>query len=135
MGVVLALGIAAHGVLIGLLAPGLDPLWLSRRLSHALSAEGLNPRNGVTPGPVAVAGYAEPSLVFLLGTRTQLEGGPEAAKALADGRPAIVEQRVEPEFRAAAAALGLRPEAAAVVVGQNYSNGDDQRLVIYRPAR
>ena len=132
---VVVLGVAGHGALVGLLAPRLDTFWLSRRLTHAMDAAGLDPRNGVTPGPVAVAGYAEPSLVFSLGTRTQLGDPAAAAQALADGRPAIVEQKVEPAFRAAARALGVRPRPAAVVAGRDYSNGDEERLVIYRPDR
>jgi len=128
---VLALGIAAHGVLVGMLAPGLEALWLSQRTAQALRAGGLDPRNGVTPGPVAVAGFGEPSLVFSLGTLTEL-GAPEAAAAaLASGRPAIVEQRVEPTFRAAARARGIEPRLAGVVAGRNYSDGDEERLLLF----
>jgi len=138
----LALGLAAHGWLAGVLAPRLEPLWLSQRVARALYGEGLDPRNGVTPGPVAVAGYGEPSLVFALGTATQLTDASGAAEAIADGRPAVVEQRVDNDFRAALAARGLRARQAAIVSGVNYSDGDDERLVIYqaipgpqRPAR
>lgn len=135
----LALGVVAHGWLAAVLAPRLEPLWLSQRVARALHGEGLDPRNGVTPGPVAVAGYGEPSLVFALGTPTQLTDASGAADAIADGRPAVVEDRVDKDFRAALAARGLRARQAAIVPGVNYSDGDDERLVIYqalpRPAR
>ncbi len=130
----LALGIAAHGALVGLLAPRLEPLWLSQRIGRALQAEGLDPRNGVILGPVAVAGYGEPSLVFGLGTGTELTDPVHAARALADGRPVVVEGRVEPAFRAALRALGAQGRAAGLVEGLNYSDGDDERLVVYGPA-
>ena len=41
---------------------------------------------------MAVAGYAEPSLVFALGTATELDGAAEAAQAVVESRPAIVER-------------------------------------------
>ena len=43
--------IAAYAVIIGGLAPRLEPLWLSTRTAEALSAADLNPRDGVAPGP------------------------------------------------------------------------------------
>ena len=129
-----ALGIAAHGALAGGLAPHLEPLWLSSDVAHALTRAGLNPRQGVTPGPVEVAGYAEPSLVFALGTTTDLSDAADAADGIADGRPAIVESREEPAFRKALAAEGLAALPAGTVKGIDYSNGDKMALTIYRGA-
>ena len=67
-----ALSLVAHAVLLGLIAPSLKPLWLSSRAARALAAAGASPAQGVYPSPVTVAGYEEPSLVFLLGTGTEL---------------------------------------------------------------
>jgi hypothetical protein len=120
-------------VMVAAVAPSLEPLWLSKRLAQVLSDSRLDPRNGVTPGPVAVAGFAEPSLVFALGTETELGTPQDAAEALADGRPAIVEKRAEPAFRTAALALGVTPAPAAVVEGRNYSDGLEEQLTLYRP--
>jgi len=53
------LGVLAHGAFFGQLAPRLEPLWISQRLTLALESTGLAPRAGVVPGPVEVAGYAE----------------------------------------------------------------------------
>jgi 4-amino-4-deoxy-L-arabinose transferase-like glycosyltransferase len=128
----LALGIAGHGALAGLLAPRLDPLWLSVRTTKAMEAARLLPRQGVERAPVAVAGYAEPSLVFALGTTTELGGPAEAAEAIADGRPAIVESREAAAFARAATAFGAHPRLVARVDGMNYSNGEAQSLRIYR---
>lgn len=126
-----ALGISAHIALTAGLIPRLEPLFLSRDLAQALNEARLSPRSGA-PGPVAVTGYAEPSLIFQLGTTTQLTDGQGAADAIAEGRPAIVEGREEKPFRAAMGELGLTPRAVTTVEGLNYSDGDRERLTIYR---
>ena len=84
----------------GGLAPTITRLWVSRAAAEALASRNLDPRNGVTPGPVAVAGYAEPSLVFLLGTSTELGTPEDAADAISDGEPALVEAKQDAAFRA-----------------------------------
>jgi hypothetical protein len=81
---------------------------------------------------VALTGYAEPSLIFQLGTTTELTDGAGAADAISEGRPAVVEGREEKPFRAAMAALGLKPRQVATIQGLNYSDGDKERLTIYR---
>ena len=126
-----ALGVAAHIALTAGLIPRLEPLFLSRDLAKTLDSARLSPRSGA-PGPVAVTGYAEPSLIFQLGTTTELTDGAGAAQAVAEGRPAIVEGREEGPFREALKALGLTARPAAVVEGLNYSDGDQERLTIYR---
>jgi len=128
----LGFGALAHGALAGGLAPSLKTLWVSQRAAEALAAAGIDPRNGVTPGPVAVAGYAEPSLVFLLGARTELTDGPAAADAIADGRPAIVEAGEQAAFLAALKADGARAVLAGEVKGLNYSKGKPVDLFLYR---
>ncbi len=128
-----ALGILGHTALVAGLAPRLEPLWLSQRTEHALAQARLLPRQGIAPAPVAVAGYAEPSLVFALGTPTDLGGPDQAAEALADNRPAVVESREQKAFDAAIKARGLRPRQIGEVTGLDYSNGDDTTLRIYAP--
>lgn len=125
-------GVLAHAVFFGQLAPRLEPLWLSERVAMALNSSGLSPREGVVPGPVEIAGYAEPSLVFALGTTTGLGGPREAVEALLEGRPAVVEKREEEAFRAAARAAGLSLRPVKTISGMDYSNGDDMRLTLYR---
>jgi 4-amino-4-deoxy-L-arabinose transferase-like glycosyltransferase len=129
-----ALGVTGHGALAALLVPRLDPLLLSDRLERTLEAARLSPRQGIVESPVAVAGYAEPSLVFALGTSTELEGPEEAAQAIAEGRPAIVEAREEPAFRSALAKTGARAREVGRVDGLDYSNGDEVSLRVYRSA-
>jgi 4-amino-4-deoxy-L-arabinose transferase-like glycosyltransferase len=127
----LGLGILAHGALAALVAPGLEPLKVSARLEAALETARLLPRQGVAEAPVAVAGYAEPSLVFALGTTTELHGAAEAAAAIVQGRPAIVEAAEAERFRAALAQDGVGVREVARVEGLNYSKGDPVSLGIY----
>ncbi len=127
----LCLGLLGHAALAAAFVPGLGPLWLSARLEQAMADNRLLPRQGVAEAPVAVAGFAEPSLVFALGTATELGGPVEAAQAILDSRPAIVEAREEPAFRAALKALGGRAQEVAKVKGLNYSKGDPMTLRVY----
>lgn len=127
----LALGIAGHAALTAALVPRLEPLWLSQRTAEVMEQARLLPRQGMSRAPVEVAGYAEPSLVFALGATTGLGGPVEAAQAIADGRPAVIEAREEPAFRSALRALDAQARLVGEVSGLNYSNGDATTLRIY----
>jgi 4-amino-4-deoxy-L-arabinose transferase-like glycosyltransferase len=128
-----ALALLAHGLLLGVLAPSLRPLWLSNRAAKALAAAGASPRQGVIEGPVTVAGYEEPSLVFLLGTGTELGDASSAADAISEGRPAIVEARQTAAFQAALAANGVKARRAGEGAGLDYSNNQHDVLQIFLP--
>ena len=129
-----AAAVSAHAVLIGALAPSLQPLWLSSRVARALVLTGLSPRQGVVPGPVTVAGFEEPSLVFLLGADTVLGNADDAADAVVDGRPAIVEARQDAAFQASLKARARTSTPAGSVAGLDYSNNQRDVLTLYRPA-
>ncbi len=134
-GAAAAMGLAAlaHGVLAGVVVPGLHPLWLSSAAARVLTAAGASPWQGVVPGPVTVAGYAEPSLVFLLGADTELGHAEEAAAALAGDRPAIVEGREDAAFQAALVRNGAAARPAGSVSGLDYSKGRADILRLYLP--
>jgi 4-amino-4-deoxy-L-arabinose transferase-like glycosyltransferase len=89
---------------LGVALPLLRPVFPSRSLAELVSNAGC--RNPV----VASAGFHEPSLVFLVGTRTRLTDGTGAAEILRQGecRIAIVESRQERAFAQRAELLGLR---------------------------
>jgi 4-amino-4-deoxy-L-arabinose transferase-like glycosyltransferase len=125
------LGVGAHIALTAGLIPHLEPLFLSKDVADALDRTRLSPRSGAA-GPVALTGYSEPSLIFQLGTATELTDGEGAADAVSEGRPAVVEGREEKPFRDAMTTLGLTPHPVANVEGLNYSDGDKERLTIYR---
>jgi 4-amino-4-deoxy-L-arabinose transferase-like glycosyltransferase len=89
---------------LGVAVPLLRPVFPSRGLAELIANAGC--RNPV----VASAGFHEPSLVFLAGTRTRLVDGPSAAEILRQGecRVAVVEQRHERAFAQRAERIGLR---------------------------
>jgi 4-amino-4-deoxy-L-arabinose transferase-like glycosyltransferase len=132
-GVACVLGALGHGALAGGLLPGLHGLWMSSDAARVLARAGASPWQGVVPGPVAVAGYEEPSLVFLLGADTELGSAADAARAIADGRPAIVEGRQDLAFKAALAGRRTQAWSIGAVSGLDYSNGKRDTLIIYGP--
>jgi 4-amino-4-deoxy-L-arabinose transferase-like glycosyltransferase len=133
-------GIAARIVLLALLvlpasfalvAPGLDRLWLSREAAAAVARHPLP-----ADAPVVAVGFSEPSLVFLLGTRTR-SLSPEAAAqyvASAAGAAALVSDRDDDAFRHALAARGWQPRLLDRVAGVDYSNGRWMVLTLYAGA-
>ena len=125
-------GLISHAALAGVLWQ-LKPLTISPQLVRTLEAAGVNPRQGLAPGPVAITGFHEPSFVFLTGTDTQLTNAAGAATALSEGRPAIVEAADADAFRRALLATGAAGRAVGVVSGHNYSTGDDVSLTVYAP--
>lgn len=128
----LVFGVLCHAALSGTIRQ-LRPLAVSPQLERALEQAELHPRQGRYPGPVAITTFHEPSFVFLTGRETQLTDADGAARALAEGRPAIVEARDAEAFRQAAARLGVVGRAAGEVHGRNYSTGDDVALTVYAP--
>ncbi len=126
-------GLAAAALLYagtyGAVLPAVEGVWVSRQAARAVAA--------LKPCPssvVASAGYAEPSLVFLLGTGTRLTHGAGAAHHLAADRAcalALVDQREEAAFRAALG--GAEPVGLARLTGFNYNTGKPVRLTLYGP--
>jgi len=118
---VLALG-------FGFVAPQLDRLWLSRSAARLVADYG-PPKNV----PIAATGYAEPSLVFMLGTKTLLPAADNAAAHLttARGALALVESEEDAAFRAGLAARGWAPREIGKVSGIDYSNGRAMILTLY----
>jgi len=130
--VALACGLAGHAVLAAGLAPRLDPLWLSRRTEAAMGKAQLLPRQGIADAPVTVTGYAEPSLVFALGAETELGDADDAAEAIVEHRPAVVEGRQDAAFREALRTAHATAQQVAQVDGLDYSDGHKMTLRIYR---
>jgi 4-amino-4-deoxy-L-arabinose transferase-like glycosyltransferase len=125
----LALLVFAPG--FGLVVPSLDPLWLSRGAA-ALVAR-LQPPPAA---PVVVVGYAEPSLVFMLGTRTQSLSPDAAASYLttAPGAAALVSDADDAAFRRALAARGWGARLVDHVAGIDYNTGKRLVLSLYQGA-
>ena len=119
-------------MMMAMTLPRLDALSVSPQLSAALESAGMHPINDDN-GAVALAGYSEPSAVFLIGTDTILTNGANAGRLLATGEVAAVAV----EAREAAAFLANAGDcisALAVVDGLNYSNIRPVEITIYAPA-
>lgn len=123
---VVVLAISSFQVVFEGVLPGLDYLFVSRSAARLVAER---PHRGA----VVVAGYAEPSLVFLLGTDTVLSNGAAAANHLLNGPAALtlVADREEKAFFAAAAGLGVRPVVVGLIKGFNYSRGKPVTLTAY----
>jgi len=109
-------------------APRVERIWISPRAADAVAHYRL-------PGdpPAILAGYVEPSLVFLLGTDTRLTTGDKAADlALETGGLALIEKRHEVMFMERLFALRASAEPLEVIDGFNYSRGRDATLTLYR---
>jgi 4-amino-4-deoxy-L-arabinose transferase-like glycosyltransferase len=122
------MALLALAVTFEFVAPALNALWLSRSAAALVASAG-TPRDV----PVAIAGDAEPSLVFLLGTKTKLVSAAAAADYLATtpGARALIETRSETAFISALAAHNLKPQALGTVAGLDYSNDHGMRLTLY----
>ncbi|WP_114395627.1 ArnT family glycosyltransferase [Oleisolibacter albus] len=127
---------ATYLLVHGLVLPGLSPLWLSPQVQAAVQA------NRTCPGTVlAAAGYTEPSMVFLVGTRTRLGNGAMVAEHLAaDPACALGLVTTGPEeelFQRTLAGAGLADKGLVAVrlvelSGFNYSRGKPATLHLYR---
>jgi 4-amino-4-deoxy-L-arabinose transferase-like glycosyltransferase len=115
--------------LFQLAVPRMEKLQVSPRLAEIVEAA----RLGLMRTEVAATGYSEPSLVFLLGTNTQLGTEAETAAFLAadPNRMAIIESAHDEKFRKAIDAQGLDAIEIAKIDGVNYSKGDPVVLRLY----
>ncbi|MEJ0048664.1 MAG: phospholipid carrier-dependent glycosyltransferase [Rhodospirillales bacterium] len=111
--------------------PRVDALWLAPRIATALHAN--CPACAPDGASVVAAGYAEPSLMFLIGSQLSYRPtGASAAQALASGKhAALVDDTNVAGFLAQAARLGLHPRAAATIDGFNYSRGKSARMTLF----
>jgi hypothetical protein len=127
-----AIGAAAfigQMAILGLVLPRQDELWISRQAQQLIHA--------TTPcvdPTIASAGYGEPSLVFLLGRRTQLVGPEQAADFLLDRKGkscalALIDAQGAAAFRARLGAS--KPLALGQVAGFDYTAGDRYELTLY----
>ncbi|HTK79369.1 MAG TPA: glycosyltransferase family 39 protein [Rhizomicrobium sp.] len=123
IGAVILYPLLAAGV-----APALQQIWLSPHLAERVVID----RNRRDP-PVVLAGYVEPSLVFLLGSDTHIESGANAAGTAAlQGGLALVEDHERDKFLNELRNLGARAAAVDQVSGFNYSRGRHEHITFYR---
>lgn len=118
-----------YPVLTAGIGPNLSQLWVSPRIVEAMAPF----RRDVDPPP-ALAGYIEPSMLFLLGTETRLTtGGASAADAKAgEGGLAAIEDREAAAFAERLKVKEVEAVELAAVSGLNYSNGKKVHIRIWR---
>lgn len=126
--------VAAPLVLYAPLTAGVGPqltqLWVSPRAAAAERA-----LQRADDPPPSLAGYVEPSLVFLLGTKTRQTDGRSAAEAgVAQGGLALVEDSERNPFQARLAELEADAVEVGAVDGFNYSRGRKVHIRIFRVA-
>ncbi|SDA74598.1 ArnT family glycosyltransferase [Mesorhizobium qingshengii] len=119
-----------YALLFGIIAPSLKPVWLSPAIEAAVRAN--RPCDTTV---LASAGYHEPSLVFLVGTKTVLTDVDGVARhLLADPACALALAQVgdEQKLNGLLAAQGKSANRVARIDGLNYSSGDKLSLGLYR---
>jgi 4-amino-4-deoxy-L-arabinose transferase-like glycosyltransferase len=121
-------GILMNGVVAAVVAPNLKTIWVAPRLAAAIKRDAQCPRP-----QVASAGFEEPSLVFLVGTQTQLVDGSGAARFLAEGgcRIALVTTSNEPAFNTTLAALSKQAELLEQIAGMNIGKVRKEDIGVY----
>lgn len=109
--------------------PALPALFPSALVAEAVRAQGCDNPQLATTGY-----YQEPSLVFLLGTRTRFTDGAGAAEFMNGGgcRFALVDTRSERSFVQRANAIGLRYALTQRIDGYNISIGRPVAMTLFR---
>jgi 4-amino-4-deoxy-L-arabinose transferase-like glycosyltransferase len=111
-------------------APRLSTIWISSRAAAAVAKD----KRPGDPPPV-LAGYAEPSMIFLLGTQTRVTGGSTAAEVEAgEGGLALIADNERESFLSRLKALGGEAVKVDEISGLNYSRGRQAHLTFYRVA-
>ncbi len=107
--------------------PNLDWLWLSRTVANAAK------QRACDNVMLCSSGYHEPSLVFLLGTRTLLTSPGGAAICLRNnpGAMALVDDSQDGAFKRETKNLGVQVKLGGSFYGFNYSNGKAMLLRLY----
>jgi len=110
-------------------APRLDQIWVSPREAEMVAR---HMKQG-DPLPV-LAGYTEPSALFLIGTETRLasNGRDAAAFAAAQGGLAAIEDGQRPRFLAHLAELEADATKIDELSGFNYSRGRPVHITLFR---
>jgi 4-amino-4-deoxy-L-arabinose transferase-like glycosyltransferase len=119
----------AYALLFGVIAPALTPMWLTPRIVDAVR-ENRPCENSV----LASAGYHEPSLVFMAGTKTMLTDTEGAARhLLADPAcaMALIPAGDGDRLQNLLMQAGKTAKRLALIDGINYSSGDTLSLALY----
>lgn len=124
----IAAALVLYPLLTSAVAPQLTKIWMSRTLAAHVESD-RQPRDA----PVILAGYLEPSLVFLLGTNTRLESAMQAGIVAArQGGLALIADHERGQFLISLAKAGGKAEPVDGVSGFDYSRGRSMHVTFYR---
>ncbi|RUX24784.1 glycosyltransferase family 39 protein [Mesorhizobium sp. M2A.F.Ca.ET.042.01.1.1] len=119
-------------LLFGVIAPSLKPIWLSPAIKTAVDANRL-----CDSTVLASAKFQEPSLVFLVGTKTVLTDVEGVARHLLDDPSCalgLAPIKDEQKLADVLTAQGKSAKRLTEIDGINYSSGDKLALGLYRVA-
>ena len=125
------LAIPAYWLVLEAVLPRLRAPWVSSHVAALFHRTA----PGATAADFGILGYAEPSLIFAIGTETHLLRDAAAASAfLAEGpgRVVAIADRQEAAFQAAARAQGLHLRELGQTSGFQYVRGRRVALILYR---
>ena len=110
------------------LAQQVPDIWMSPHLAARVAMD----KRPDDP-PVVLGGYVEPSLVFLLGTNTEIENGESAAGIAAmQGGLALIEDHQQKRFLTRLTKLHATAKKVDELSGFNYSRGEREHVTFYR---
>ncbi|AFX98991.1 dolichyl-phosphate-mannose-mannosyltransferase family protein [Candidatus Endolissoclinum faulkneri L2] len=122
-----------YTLIFALVIPSLNRLWIAQSLYKLVFKE-RNCKNR----QLVIAGFSEPSIVFVHGTNTKLSNAEGAADLLYNKQStciiAAIEHNQQEEFLAATAARFMQVKSIGEVCGLNYSHGDKVNITVYRLA-
>jgi 4-amino-4-deoxy-L-arabinose transferase-like glycosyltransferase len=123
--------VAFYATVYDRVVPELDKLWISTRVANAVRAAERCPKTIVTS-----VGFAEPSLVFLLGADTAFGDSQAAAQAIAGDRcaMALIDAPSIEAFRAQLADTGKGAREIATIDGINMARGEPVTLTLFEAA-
>lgn len=132
--IVLAAGasIAGLGLAFSAVLPSLNSIWMSPRIAHAVQQH-----RPCEASVLASAGYSEPSLVFLAGTKTVLTDMTGALAHLLDDPAcalALVPYERARDLYEPLQSRGFDALVLTSIEGLNYSSGDRLNMVLLRIA-
>lgn len=112
------------GVVLMWALPGLELPWVAVKVRQQMDLHG--------PGKLVSVGYHEPSLVFLAGTETRLDGVETACESLnGDYRYLLLDSRSRDKFFASAGQSCKTLKSLAEFPGFNYSKGKQAIYYLY----
>jgi 4-amino-4-deoxy-L-arabinose transferase-like glycosyltransferase len=123
-----AAAVIFYPLIIWGMVPRVPQIWMSPRAAAMVAHDRL-----AGDPPVILGGYVEPSLIFLLGTDTEIQSGKGAAEVAArTGGLALIEDHEQTKFLTRLKQLNGTARPVDGFSGFNYSRGRREHITAYR---